>query len=94
MNASTIIDRVVKVDKVEWIFLKDAQTAVNALRNKEIDYIDQPSYEQVGDLNVDYIQPLRYGRFETGLKLRKRYIPTNMQFFPGLNSPLQWAPSY
>ncbi len=46
------------------------------------------SDEQVGDLNVDYVQPLKYGRFETGLKLRKRYIPTNMQFFPGLNSPL------
>jgi outer membrane receptor protein involved in Fe transport len=46
------------------------------------------SDEQVGDLNVDYVQPLRYGRFETGLKLRKRYIPTNMQFFPGLNSPI------
>ncbi|MEJ0030180.1 MAG: outer membrane beta-barrel protein [Bacteroidota bacterium] len=39
------------------------------------------SDEQVGDLNVDYIQPLRYGRFETGLKMRRRYIPTNMQFF-------------
>lgn len=46
------------------------------------------SDEQVGDLNIDYIQPLKYGRFETGIKLRKRYIPTNMQFFPGLNSPL------
>jgi outer membrane receptor protein involved in Fe transport len=46
------------------------------------------SDEQVGDLNVDYIQPLRYGRFETGLKMRRRYIPTNMQFFPGLNSPI------
>ncbi|HMJ70436.1 MAG TPA: TonB-dependent receptor [Cyclobacteriaceae bacterium] len=46
------------------------------------------SDEQVGDLNIDYIQPLKYGRFETGLKLRKRYIPTNMQFIPGLNSPL------
>jgi len=46
------------------------------------------SDEQVGDLNIDYIQPLRYGRFETGVKLRKRYIPTNMQFYPGLNSPL------
>ena len=46
------------------------------------------SDEQVGDLNVDYLQPFKYGRFETGLKLRKRYIPTNMQFFPGLNSPL------
>ncbi|HWA33069.1 MAG TPA: TonB-dependent receptor [Cyclobacteriaceae bacterium] len=49
------------------------------------------SDEHVGDLNVDYIQPLRYGRFETGLKLRKRYIPTNMQFYPGLNSPLDSA---
>ncbi|MEI9920970.1 MAG: TonB-dependent receptor [Bacteroidota bacterium] len=46
------------------------------------------SDEQVGDLNVDYIQPLRYGRFETGIKVRRRYIPTNMQFFPGLNSPI------
>lgn len=46
------------------------------------------SDEQVGDFTVDYVQPLRYGRFETGVKLRKRYIPTNMQFFPGLNSPL------
>ncbi len=46
------------------------------------------SDEQVGDLTVDYVQPMRYGRFETGLKLRKRYIPTNMQFYPGLNSPL------
>jgi outer membrane receptor protein involved in Fe transport len=46
------------------------------------------SDEQVGDLNVDYVQPLRYGGFETGLKLRRRFIPTNMQFFPGLNSPL------
>ena len=25
---------------------------------------------------------------ETGLKLRRRWIPTNMQFFPGLNSPI------
>ncbi len=46
------------------------------------------SDEHVGDLNVDYVQPLRYGRVEGGLKLRRRYIPTNMQFFPGVNSPL------
>jgi outer membrane receptor protein involved in Fe transport len=46
------------------------------------------SDEQVADLNVDYIKPLKYGRIETGLKLRKRDIPTNMQFYPGLNSPL------
>ncbi|MEO5565037.1 MAG: outer membrane beta-barrel family protein, partial [Chitinophagaceae bacterium] len=46
------------------------------------------SDEHVGDLNVDYVHPLRYGRFETGLKFRRRYIPVNMQFKPGLNSPL------
>lgn len=46
------------------------------------------SDEHVGDLNIDYVQPLKYGRFETGLKFRNRYIPTNMQFIPGLNSPL------
>lgn len=46
------------------------------------------SDEHVADLNIDYVQPLRSGRFETGLKFRNRYIPTNMQFIPGLNSPL------
>lgn len=46
------------------------------------------SDEQVSDVTLDYIQPLRYGRFETGLKLRYRDIPTNMQFFPGFMSPL------
>ncbi len=46
------------------------------------------SDESVIDLNVDYIKPLKYGRIETGLKLRNRIIPTNMQFFPGVNSPI------
>ena len=46
------------------------------------------SDEHVGDLNIDYIKPLKYGRLETGIKFRNRVIPTNMQFFPGYNSPL------
>lgn len=46
------------------------------------------SDEHVADLTMDYIQPLRYGRIEGGLKFRQRYIPVNMQFIPGLNSPL------
>ena len=46
------------------------------------------SDEHVGDLNIDYVQPLAHGRFETGLKFRRRYIPVNMQFKPGLHSPL------
>ena len=46
------------------------------------------SDEQVYDFNLDYIKPLKYGRIETGLKLRNRNIPTNMQFIPGVNSVL------
>lgn len=46
------------------------------------------SDENVIDFNADYIRPLRYGRLETGVKLRRRFIPTNMQFFPGVHSPI------
>lgn len=46
------------------------------------------SDESVFDVNVDYIKPLKYGRLETGFKFRNRVIPTNMQFYPRLNSPL------
>jgi outer membrane receptor protein involved in Fe transport len=46
------------------------------------------SDEHVADFNIDYVKPLKYGRFETGLKFRNRSIPTNMLFIPGLNSPL------
>lgn len=46
------------------------------------------SDEQVYDLNLDYVKPLKYGRIETGIKLRNRKIPTNMQFIPGTNSVL------
>lgn len=46
------------------------------------------SDEHVADFNIDYVQPMRFGRFETGFKFRKRFIPTNMEFKPGFNSPL------
>ncbi|ROI05844.1 TonB-dependent receptor [Chryseobacterium sp. G0240] len=46
------------------------------------------SDEQVFDFNIDYIKPLKYGRIETGIKLRSRSIPTNMNFIPGENSVL------
>lgn len=46
------------------------------------------SDEQVYDFNFDYIKPFKYGRIETGIKLKNRNIPTNMQFIPGLNSVL------
>jgi outer membrane receptor protein involved in Fe transport len=46
------------------------------------------SDERVADLNMDYVKPLRQGRLEAGLKFRRRTIPTDMKFLPGLNSPL------
>lgn len=46
------------------------------------------SDEHVADFNIDYVKPLKYGRIEAGLKFRYRDIPTNMQFKPGINSPL------
>jgi len=46
------------------------------------------SDEHVADFNVDYSKPLKYGKLEGGFKFRQRGIPTNMQFIPGDNSPL------
>ena len=37
--------KVVKLDRVEWINIPDYQTAVNALINGEIDYIEQPPHD-------------------------------------------------
>ncbi|MCW3079379.1 TonB-dependent receptor [Segetibacter sp.] len=48
------------------------------------------SDEYVNDFTVDYVRPLKHGRFEGGLKFRLRSIPINMQFFPGLNSPIDF----
>lgn len=48
------------------------------------------SDENVADLTLDYVRPMRYGRIEGGLKFRRRVIPTNMQFFPGQNSPIDF----
>lgn len=46
------------------------------------------SDEHVFDVNIDYAKPLSHGRLESGMKFRRRSIPTNMQFFPGINSPI------
>lgn len=46
------------------------------------------SDEQVYDFNLDYIKPLKYGHIETGIKLRRRSIPTDMNFIPGAHSVL------
>ena len=45
--------KVVKVDRVEWRAISDAQQAVNALQKGEIDYIEQPSHDLLGTLKKD-----------------------------------------
>ena len=45
------------------------------------------SDEHVADFNLDYTKPLKAGKFEGGVKFRRRVIPTDMQFFPGKIRP-------
>ncbi len=45
--------KVVKVDRVEWRAISDAQQAVNALQKGEIDMIEQPSHDLLGTLKKD-----------------------------------------
>ncbi len=37
--------KVVKVDRVEWITMPDAQTAVNALQSGDFDFMENPSFD-------------------------------------------------
>src|ERR1700691_2313685 len=37
--------KVVKVDRVEWITMADAQTAVNALQSGDIDFMEVPAFD-------------------------------------------------
>lgn len=57
------------------------------------------SDEYIHDLGLDYVKPNKHGKIEAGLKFRRRSIPVNMQFFPGINSPIDsnaggWANYY
>lgn len=45
------------------------------------------SDENVFDAALDFQKPLKYGKLESGLKLRYRFIPTNMIFHPGQHTP-------
>jgi peptide/nickel transport system substrate-binding protein len=45
--------KVVKVDRVEWITMADAQTAVNALQSGDIDFMENPSFDILPLLTAD-----------------------------------------
>src|SRR6201992_2766832 len=56
--------KVVKVDRVEWVTMADAQTAVNALQSGDIDFLEIPSFDILPvltanpDLKVDTLNNL------------------------------------
>ena len=58
--------KVVKVDRVEWVTMPDAQTAVNAIQSGDIDFIEQPStdllpiLERDKELHLEVINVLGY----------------------------------
>jgi peptide/nickel transport system substrate-binding protein len=45
--------KIAKVDRVEWLWIPDIQTAVNALLNGEIDYIESPPHDLLPILQED-----------------------------------------
>ncbi|WP_173640470.1 ABC transporter substrate-binding protein [Bradyrhizobium sp. 41S5] len=45
--------KVAKVDRVEWITMPDAQTAINALQSGDIDFLEQPSIDLVPVLEAN-----------------------------------------
>jgi len=45
--------KVVKVDRVEWITMADAQTAVNALQSGDIDFMENPPFDLVPVLEAN-----------------------------------------
>jgi peptide/nickel transport system substrate-binding protein len=58
--------KVVKVDRVEWITMSDAQTATNAIIKGEVDMIEQASFDllpelkKAKDVTVKDLQPLGF----------------------------------
>jgi peptide/nickel transport system substrate-binding protein len=44
---------VVKVDRVDWITMADAQTAMNAVQSGDIDFLENPSFDFIPALNAN-----------------------------------------
>ncbi|RXH17449.1 ABC transporter substrate-binding protein [Bradyrhizobium guangzhouense] len=70
--------KVVKVDRVEWITMPDAQTALNALQSGDIDFMEVPAIEMLPtieadkDLKVDILN--KFG-FQTGARMNFLHPP-------------------
>src|SRR6266436_1642674 len=70
--------KVVKVDRVEWITMPDAQTAVNALQSGDIDFMETPPFDLLPVLaaNKDLkIESLNKLGFQTVGRMKFLYPP-------------------
>src|ERR1700761_3554578 len=70
--------KVVKVDRVEWITMADAQTAVNALQSGDIDFMEVPPFDILPVLATDpdiKIETLNSYGFLTGGRMNFLYPP-------------------
>src|SRR3984885_4845114 len=70
--------KVVKVDRVEWITMADAQTAMNALQSGDIDFVEAPPFDILpvlaanSDIKVETLS--KFG-FLTGGRMNFLYPP-------------------
>ena len=51
--SGTVGGKVAKVDRVEWVIIKDPQTQANALAKGEIDIVETPAYESYAALKAN-----------------------------------------
>jgi peptide/nickel transport system substrate-binding protein len=70
--------KIVKVDRVEWITMPDAQTAVNALQSGEIDLMEIPPFESLPTLEANHdikVEILNKFGFQTLGRMNFLYPP-------------------
>mgnify|MGYP002712306312 FL=1 len=70
--------KVVKVDRVEWVTMADAQTAMNALQSGDIDFVENPSFDTLSILEADKdikVETLNKFGFQTLGRMNFLYPP-------------------
>ncbi len=70
--------KVVKVDRVEWVTMPDAQTAANALQSGDIDFMEVPAFDILPMLAANKeikIDTLNKFGFQTGGRMNFLYPP-------------------
>jgi peptide/nickel transport system substrate-binding protein len=70
--------KVVNIDRMEWVILRDAQTQLNALVAGEVDMLEQPAFEQYATLktnpNIQIVDPQPAG-FQYILRFNHLHAP-------------------